>query len=158
MRIIGIDPGLSGAIAHLTRANDLHVWDMPVIEQIVGGKKRNRINVHAFRDIIIDIGQVDMVVLEDVNSMPTDGKVQASTFGRGLGQLEGVLIALDRPLTLVRPQVWTKKLGVGADKGVHRATAMRLNPTKADLFKRVKDDGRADAALIALWYMREFGW
>jgi crossover junction endodeoxyribonuclease RuvC len=59
-----------------------------------------------------------------------------------------------RPVTFVRPQVWTKALGVGSDKGAHREAACRLFPTDAEQFARVKDDGRADAALLAHWWMR----
>jgi crossover junction endodeoxyribonuclease RuvC len=55
---------------------------------------------------------------------------------------------------MVRPQQWTKDLGVGADKGAHREAAMRLYPGDAEQFMRVKDDGRADAALLAHWWLR----
>jgi hypothetical protein len=83
------------------------------------------------------------------------GATSAFAFGRGLGVIEGALASFERPTTMVRPQVWTKALGVGSDKGAHRLAAQRLWPADAQVFNRVKDDGRADAALLAHWYLRK---
>ena len=44
-------------------------------------------------------------------------------------------------------------MGRSAGKDASRMRAMELFPSKAELFKRAKDDGRADAALIAYWYL-----
>jgi crossover junction endodeoxyribonuclease RuvC len=74
-------------------------------------------------------------------------------FGRSAGIIEGVVAALQRPYTYVTPAVWTKAVGRAAGKDASRMRAMELLPAKADLFKRAKDDGRADAALIAYWYI-----
>jgi hypothetical protein len=57
------------------------------------------------------------------------------------------------PSTYVTPATWTKAVGRVAGKDASRMRAMELFPSKADLFKRAKDDGRADAALIAYWYL-----
>ncbi len=153
MNIIGIDPGLSGAIALLDAHSLPAVWDMPTIEVTVNGKKRRRIDQHAFVRLIIGIGKVDMIVLEEAGTRPGEGSVAAFSYGRGFGQLEGVLCALERPLTLVRPQVWTKALGVGSDKGVHVQAARNLFPEVADVLLKTKD-GRSDALLIAQWFRR----
>lgn len=150
---IGIDPGIAGAIAVVNAAGEVLVWDMPTIE--VRGKKR--ISAVHLRDLLVDIGPALMVVVEDVQGVQGSGATSAFAFGRGCGVIEGVLVALQRPVTYVRPQEWTKALGVGADKGAHRQAAQRLWPFDADLFGRVKDDGRADAALLAHWWMRGLG-
>jgi crossover junction endodeoxyribonuclease RuvC len=126
---------------------------MPTIE--VRGKKR--ISAVHLRDLLVDIGPALMVVVEDVQGVQGSGATSAFSFGRGCGVIEGVLAGLDRPVTYVTPQRWTKDLGVGADKGAHRLMAQRLWPFDADLFGRVKDDGRADAALLAHWWMRGLG-
>jgi hypothetical protein len=57
------------------------------------------------------------------------------------------------PSTYVTPAAWTKSVGRAAGKDASRMRAMELFPSKAELFKRAKDDGRADAALIAYWYI-----
>ncbi len=72
-------------------------------------------------------------------------------FGRGYGQIEGVLAALEIPVTLVTPQVWKRSLSVPADKSASRARAAQLWPGLAGTFSRVRDDGRAEAALIGLY-------
>jgi crossover junction endodeoxyribonuclease RuvC len=149
---IGIDPGVAGAIAVVSAAGEVLVWDMPTIE--VRGKKR--ISARHLRDLLVDIGPAVMVVVEDVQGVQGSGATSAFSFGRGCGVIEGVLAGLDRPVTYVSPQRWTKDLGVGSDKGAHRLAAQRLWPLD-NLFDRVKDDGRADAALLAHWWMRGLG-
>lgn len=151
MTILGIDPGVSGALA-LVCDGDVHVHDMPVAE--VRGKRH--IDGPRLAKLIATGFQVqpDMVVLEHVQGVQGSGATSAFSFGRGFGIVEGVVTAIGFPLTLVRPQTWTKALGVSRDKGQHRLTASRLWPRHAELFARVKDDGRADAALLAHWYER----
>jgi crossover junction endodeoxyribonuclease RuvC len=147
---IGIDPGLGGAFALLHNGRLSELADMPTIE--VRGKRR--IATADVRDILIGFGPVDHVVIEDVQGVQGSGATGAFTFGRGVGILEGVCVALARPITYVTPQRWTKAMGVSRDKGSHRQAAQRLWPDHADRFARVKDDGRADAALIAYWHWR----
>ena len=130
------------------------LWDMPTVEIIVNSKKRRRINEHAVKDIIIAAGPIDMAVIEDMSTRPGESPAASATTGLGHGLLRGTLSALDRPYVVIRAPRWTKDLGVGSDKGVHRLEAMRLFPGVADQFARVKDDGRADAALLAWWYWR----
>ena len=86
--------------------------------------------------------------------MPGQGVTSMFSFGRSLGILEGTLAGLDIPYTLVTPQVWKKAMGANASKDGAREMAMRLWPSKSELFKRKKDDGRAEAALLALYLLR----
>ena len=62
-----------------------------------------------------------------------------------------MLAVRERPVVFVTASKWTKFHRVGADKDVHRRRACELWPASADYFSRKKDDGRADAALIAAW-------
>jgi hypothetical protein len=55
----------------------------------------------------------------------------------------------------VTPTKWKRALGLGADKGDSRRRAMETWPYMASKFARVKDDGRAEAALIAWWHWRQ---
>jgi crossover junction endodeoxyribonuclease RuvC len=150
VKVIGIDPGLSGALWY-DSGHYVYSWlDMPTIE--VNGKRN--IDGHAIRDWIVEIGHVDHVILEHVQGVQGSGATGAFTFGFGAGLIEGLLIALDRPYTKVRPQRWTKDLGIQRDKGAHRLAAQALHPHHAQVFARVKDDGRADAALLCHWWNR----
>lgn len=156
MRIIGIDPGLKGAIAVVHNGIIVALHDMPTEQYEVSGKMRKRIDPVGFRDIIIDAGPVDMVVLEKPTTRPGESPIAALSYGIGFGQMLGVLVALERPWTIVLSQRWTGALGVGADKDEHRHAAMFRFPAAADLFKRKRDDGRADAALIAHYFWARF--
>lgn len=148
MMLVGIDPGASGAIAWITDAGHLiEVLDLPV--QKVGGRSvlmpailasmlsgEQRRPVHAY--------------LERVGTRPGEGHVGAFAFGRNFGALEGVLAALGIAVTLITPGEWKKAQRIPADKGAARARAAQLWPGLAGTFSRKKDDGRAEAALIAL--------
>jgi len=150
MTVIGIDPGVGGAVAVVNPDGEVICFDMPVVE--VRGKRR--ISATGLVDLLVRIGPARMVVLEDVQGVQGSGATSAFAFGRGCGVIEGALAGLARPTTMVRPQQWTKDLGVGSDKGAHREAAMQLYPGDAEQFMRVKDDGRADAALLAHWWLR----
>lgn len=146
--VIGIDPGLSGAIVAVD-GRDMAYHDMPTVEV----RGRRHVDAYRLREILRGM-DADMVVLEHVQGVQGTGATSAFSFGRGFGVVEGVLAALEKPTTFVRPQVWTKALGVGSDKGEHRRAAMRAWPRYASVFSRVKDDGRADAALLCHWWAR----
>jgi crossover junction endodeoxyribonuclease RuvC len=145
--IVGIDPGLSGAIVGLcTSGNSLiDAWDMPVAGGIVTAQHLADIAVccHAWG--------VEQCVIEDVHSMPKQGVASSFKFGRSLGVVEGVFGRF--PLTYVSPAKWKKDMRVTADKGMARRRACELWPDAAHHFVRVKDDGRAEAALIARWWL-----
>lgn len=156
--IIGMDPGMSGAIAILSDTGDLiSVTDMPVFAVVkrVGGKDRtkNHINVHDLGNILGPY-QVSgaTAVIEHVGPMPRDGAMQAFQFGFGAGALHGACGAMGFGIETVTPQKWKKHFGLTADKGGSRQLATRRFPAHADLFKRVKDDGRAEAVLVALYH------
>ena len=142
--VVGIDPGLTGAIAYVT-ASTLVVVDMPVCD--------GDVDPYELTQTIINLGPVDVVALEAVHSMPRQGLASTFRFGKGYGTIIGVLAALERPVVRVAPTTWTKAMRVGPDKDAHRMRCKELWPAGADLFSRKKDDGRADAALIAWWAM-----
>lgn len=149
--IVGIDPGVSGAIA-FAYPDGLEIRDMPTVE--VRGKRH--VCPHGLRGIFEShrLQDVAAVVLEHVQGVQGTGATSAFSFGRSFGLVEGVVAGLKLPLRLVRPQLWTKDLSVSRDKGAHRQAASNLWPGQASLFERVRDDGRADAALLCHWFMR----
>lgn len=147
-RIIGIDPGLDGALAVLTEYGVTLVHDLPTIEATKG---RRQLDSHEFRDLIIDIGQVDMVVIEDQHAMPQNGTLSAFSMGRTIGRIDGVLTALERPVTYVQPAAWKKLLRCPAKAGKDWSllTARNLYPHADGWLGRKLDHDRADAILIA---------
>lgn len=149
--ILAIDPGAKGALAFLdVDKGDLVIVDMPTVEVKRGNKAKVEISPQLLAaEIKSRLPRI--AVLERVGAMPGQGVSSMFQFGRGVGMLEGVLSALQIPVTYVTPQNWQKAVGVRGGKDANRARAAELFPAYADLFKRAKDDGRADAALMAWW-------
>jgi crossover junction endodeoxyribonuclease RuvC len=152
--VIGIDPGISGAIAIFKDGRLDSVIDMPTLKIASGKTMKSHISAIALVDILDGWSPNEAhVVTERVHARPGQGVSSMFNFGRSAGIIEGVVAALRMPHTYVTPAAWTKAVGRAAGKDASRMRAMELFPTRADLFKRAKDDGRADACLIAHWYI-----
>jgi hypothetical protein len=136
--ICGIDPGAKGAIALLDDGY-AEIYDMPMLGKEVNGTE--------IADIFSEFKPAH-IWLEQVNSFGM-GRTSAFNFGQQMGILKGVFQSLLIPYTLVTPQKWQKHFSKGSDKDHSRLLATRLYPQLADKFKRKKDDGRAEALLIA---------
>ena len=174
--IIGIDPGLSGAIA-LIQADTgelFDVADMPTRKTVTAaGKKATVIDVPALAETIDDY--IDhaygpdhvAIVIEAQSTRP--GLAAGSVFktGYGYGLLVGYATGSGCHVTTIRPQDWKAThnlIGAGGDlkgaartraiKTASREAAMARFPHHACMFWRIKDDGRAEAALIADAYLR----
>lgn len=152
MLIVGIDPGLNGAIAFFDDGHVTDIWDMPTLALQRGGKGRRTVDAHILADWFEGMrGRLAHAFIEDSWSRPENGAIAAKASGRAFGVIEGILAAFDIPVTFVSPQRWKKALAVPAAKDGARARASQLLPSAASNWKRVKDDGRAEASLIALW-------
>lgn len=151
MTILGIDPGASGGIAFFSMQRGLlSIFDMPTVEVKRGGKNKREVSA-AMLNAIIGARDIDVAFVEKVGAMPGQGVSSMFQFGRSVGMIEGVLAALEIPTNYVTPQSWQKAVGARGGKDASRARAAELFPAYAANFSRKKDDGRADAALIA-WY------
>ena len=151
MITIGIDIGVSGAIAVLSSAGDIvEVHDMPVLRD--GPQSRRSVNAPLLADILAD-SHGERVLIEWVGVRPGEGAVGAFAFGRSRGICEGVCAGLAMPVQFITSPQWKRLHGIPpgkvGTKDAARSKAIALWPEKASLFKRVKDDGRAEAALIA---------
>ena len=154
MIYIGIDPGLNGAIALLDAEKGvLSISDMPTLEVKRNNKAKKEVSPIG---VAIFLGQTpafrqSRAILERVGAMPGQGVTSVFSFGRSVGIIEGVLATMLIPIDIVTPQAWQKAAGVRGGKDGSRMRACELFPNYATLFARKKDDGRADAALMA-WY------
>lgn len=144
--ILGIDPGLSGAFALLDDGALSLVDDLPTM----GTKTARQINGAQLAATLSPL-PINVAVVELVGAMPGQGVSSMFRFGHAVGQVLGILQALKIPLVRVTPGVWKRSFGLGAEKDASRARAINLFPQHHASFARVKDDGRAEAALIALW-------
>lgn len=150
MIIVGVDPGISGAIAAIdTDRNTVEVYDIE--HSLVDGIQA----IKHLRDE--NTGRIGAVI-EKVASRPGQGVSSTFKFGRTYGHLRGAIIALEIPLLAEpSPQVWKRgvfgagisKLDKKSQKIAARDKARELYPQTADMLKRVKDADRAEAILMA---------
>ena len=154
--IVGIDPGVGGAVGVICAECGPWVWDTPVA--IVKRAQRDYL-VGAMTELLTTVDpHINRVVavLEEGIPMPSQSSRTTYGTGRGGGLWEGLLAGLGIPYERVAPARWKRTLGlVGQDKGGSRVLAQRLFPAIAGEFARVKDDGRAEAILLAEWRRRQ---
>ena len=150
--VVAIDIGIEGAIATLTSDERLvDVSDMPCLRD--GPAGRRAINAPLLAEIVAK-SHASLAFVEYVGARPGEGAVGAFSFGRAKGIIEGVMAALGIPVTFIAPAAWKNRAGIkpgkeGA-KDAARSEAIRRWPAHAALFARVKNDGRAEAALIGI--------
>ena len=140
--ILGIDPGVTGALAlyYPEAPSRVVAQDLPLAD--------GEISAPLLADIIRSFAP-SMAVIERVSAMPGQGVVSMFNFGRAYGDVRGVIGALSIPVHFATPQKWKKHFRLSSDKEEARAFALRLFPACADHFKLKKHHGRAEAALIA---------
>lgn len=146
MRIVGIDPGCSGAIAVLNGFGGVEGYlIMPLIK--IGSK--SRVNGAAVASFLRG-HSITHAYLEQVGAMPGQGVSSMFTFGHAAGVVEGIIQGLNIPYTLVTPQAWKKSAGlIGTDKDAARSRAIQRHPDLRVLDKKAKGQAIADAILIA---------
>ena len=161
---LGIDPGLSGALA-LLRCEGLKIesiYDTPVTDGRVDAARLA---------LIVRMCQLQgtiVAAVELVSSMPR--QAGAFNFGVSAGCVHGVLGALGVPMVLIPPGVWKPAMGLrrGLRRGLNetqaqnktraRELAQKLWPLQAGLFKLIKNHDRAEAALLARFFCTKQGW
>lgn len=147
MRVLGIDPGLSGAFVVLDGKEVIEWGLMPTM---VEGSS-NRVNGAALASLWRNLS-IDIAYMEKVGSMPGQGVTSMFTFGHAAGTVRGVLGALEIPVRMVTPQAWKKHVGLlNQDKDAARSLAIQLWPQWRELDKKGRGQALADAALIALY-------
>lgn len=148
---LGIDLGKEGAFVAVSNEGIVHAFDMPLEARRKGKGTVEAVSPALLRDELLALqsehGKIRMAVLEEVTSFGM-GKQSALNFGKGIGLVVGLLTALCIPYTEVRPQRWKKDFGLNNEKAASLSLARAKWPA-SDLFSRKKDDGRAEAALMA---------
>jgi crossover junction endodeoxyribonuclease RuvC len=154
MIIIGIDPGISGAISIVENKKILEVYDTPTM--IDGKKNKKQINGAQVCHIIkerLNLGKEVVVVVEQVNAMPGQGVTSMFNFGQSFGVIKGICAALSLPIYFVRPAKWKKYFNlIKTNKDASRTKVIEVYPEISDKLQRKKDSNRADAILIALYF------
>lgn len=149
--IVGIDPGITGAVAIHWSNNVITIEDTPNIQmKKAGGKMKTDYMPAEMVGLLKKLDPENThVFIESVHSMPGQGVSSTFGFGKGFGIWIGILAALGLPYTFVTPQAWKKKQMLGMqDKDAARIRAQQMYPAAAPMLMRKKDCGRADALLI----------
>ena len=154
MRIIGIDPGLSGGIAILDDLKIFDIYDMPIMSE--GKKNKNQLNsaqlVNIIKKNIISNGDTFLIV-EQVSAMPGQGVTSMFNFGQTYGSIKGICAALNLPIFFVRPAKWKKHFDlINSSKDASRTKVIERYPSIYPRLTKKKDVNKADAILIARYF------
>ena len=154
MKIVGIDPGLSGAIGILENNNVLNIFDMPVMAE--GKKNKRQLNsaqlAHIIRENTVKNEEITIVV-EQVNAMPGQGVTSMFNFGQTFGAIKGISAALNLPIFFVRPSKWKKHFElINSSKDSSRTKVIEMYPSLSSQLTKKKDVNKSDAILIARYY------
>jgi crossover junction endodeoxyribonuclease RuvC len=150
--ILGVDPGFKGGIAiyDLKLEMIIAVAAMPLTK--MGNGDKDWINGEALADLIEPYAlDLEYAVIEQPSAMPGQGVTGMFRFGYTCGIIHGVVAAFNCPIAFVKPSVWKCALNLDRDKNKAREFASLKFPYMASHWKRAKDDGLAEAAILA-WF------
>ena len=154
MKIIGIDPGLNGAIAILENNKVKKIFEMPVMSE--GKKNKRQLNSAQLVNLLksnIESNEETVIVVEQVNAMPGQGVTSMFNFGQTFGAIKGICAALSLPIFFVRPAKWKKHFDlINSSKDASRTKAIEMYPLISDKLSKKKDVNKSDAILIARFY------
>ena len=154
MKIIGIDPGLSGAIAILENNQVINIFEIPVMSE--GKKNKRQLNSALLVSLLkenINNSEEVAVVVEQVNAMPGQGVTSMFNFGQTFGAIKGICAALDLPIFFVRPSKWKKHFElINSSKDSSSTKAIEMYPKLSNQLAKKKDVNKSDAILIARFF------
>ena len=160
MLIIGIDPGISGAICFFHDGEVKDVIEMPSMAD--GKKNKRQINSQqVFNEISERIGSTPkkeiIVVIEQVSAMPGQGVTSMFNFGQSFGVIKGICSAMQLSMYFVRPAKWKKYYGlIKTEKDASRTKVIEIFPYISSKLSKKKDSNKADAILIANFFNNTF--
>ncbi len=160
MLIIGIDPGISGAICFFEDGQVKEIIDMPVMAD--GKKNKRQINgPQTYNEILKRINKFQkkdiIVIIEQVSAMPGQGVTSMFNFGQSFGVLKGICSAMQLSMFFVRPAKWKKYFGlIKTEKDASRTKVIEIFPYISSELSRKKDSNKADAVLIASFFYNTY--
>ena len=156
MLIIGIDPGITGAICFFEDGEIKDVIEMPNMAD--GKKNKRQINgSQIFNEISVRIKDIPkkevLVVIEQVSAMPGQGVTSMFNFGQSFGVIKGICSAMQLSVHLVRPVKWKKYYSlIKCEKDASRTKVIEIFPYISSKLSKKKDSNKADAILIASFF------
>ena len=156
MLIIGMDPGISGAICFFENGEVKEIIDMPNMAD--GKKNKRQINgPQVYNEISSRIKNTPkkeiVVVIEQVSAMPGQGVTSMFNFGQSFGVLKGICSAMQLSIRFIRPAKWKKYFGlIKTEKDASRTKVIEIFPYISSQLSRKKDSNKADSILIAKYF------
>lgn len=148
---VGIDPGLTGAIAVILDSGEaptVAIHDVPTYKKDNGGKEYNFYNMYKLLASFTLLYKVTLT-LEQQQAMPGQGVSSTFQTGKGYGAWLALCWATTPNFQIVSPRTWKKAMGLTKDKELSRLKAISLYPGIECMLKRKKDHNRAEALLLA---------
>lgn len=157
--VIGIDPGLHGAISMLDgeRGDVLLVMDTPFVRVkdswTVRKSSMDRV------DKVLDGFKKKTCIMERMYATGRDGREGILTLGTTYGAMFALFChRIDGTILLVRPKEWKKYFHLSSDKQLSIDLVKKLYPKAGRWIKRKMDHGRAESILIARYYLERYVW
>ena len=160
MLIIGIDPGITGAICFFEDRKIIGLIEMT--NMAVGKKNKRHVNgAQVYNEIFARIKNYNKkdikVVIEQVSAMPGQGVTSMFNFGQSFGVLKGICSAMQLPMYFVRPAKWKKYYSlINSKKDASRTKAIEIFPYISTQLSKKKDSNKADAILIASFFYETY--
>jgi crossover junction endodeoxyribonuclease RuvC len=152
-RYVGVDPGINGGLA----AVEITGGAAPVLVEcidipVIGTGAKERVDAAAIRKFI-DRHQPICALIERAQALPKQGSSSGFKYGRAVGAIEAAIVLCSIPMEIIEPSAWKRYWHLpGKDKEAARQKALQLFPDAHAALARKRDHGRAEAALIALYY------
>ena len=160
MLIIGIDPGITGALCFFENGEVVDIIEIPSMAE--GKKNKRQINgPQIYNEISKRIEGLQKkniaVVIEQVSAMPGQGVTSMFNFGQSFGVLKGICSAMQLPTHFVRPAKWKKYFNlIKTEKDASRTKVIEIFPYISSKLSRKKDSNKADAILIASFFYNTY--
>ena len=164
MIVLGVDPGLTGAISLLcSQRGLLECEDLPTSTNgLKTGKMLRWIDVEKLQAMLVEWSRRHSFAQQSVHAcierpipMPSMPSTTTASSFDTFGVVRALVTGKVSPscLVIVSPNDWKKKFGLHTDKNASRACALRLYPDAP--VTRAKDHNRAESILIGHWLLRE---
>ncbi len=182
MRILGIDPGLSGGLAIYITGDDMdgaarcaaaiHIptFSSRPPKQAVkprldaDGKKKKKKPDTSKRVDVLELQRwirsvfPDKAVIERAQTMPDQGIASSGRYMRAVGSIEATVLCCGIPLSIISPQQWKKHFALKSGEGEtlsqykERSRQIALKVRNAEPFMKRKKDHGPAEALLIAVY------
>ena len=153
MQILGIDPGITGGVAVVSAWRP---YRAPIIEDgmrmpVTSHRSKKLVDAKKLFEWLSNF-DIDVAVVEWVHAMPKQGVSSSFSFGRSTGSVEAIALLVSDRMEWVSPQVWKQHLGLSSSKQASIDEARHKFGVTYRWDKKA-DNGIAEAALLAQWYL-----